>query len=247
MSEKQIEKNKKKIPAHTWISVVVICLMIPVVLMASRYFGNRKYYLCSMVLIILSMVPFFLSFEKRKPEAREIVTLAVMCAIAVASRAAFIMLPHFKPLVGIVIITGMAFGAESGFLTGAVSAFVSNFIFGQGPWTPWQMFAYGIAGFLAGLLTHAGILKKDKNVPAAIFGGLEVLLVTGPLLDTCSLFLMTNEINKASAAAIYASGLPVNAIHALATFLTVLLLEKPIMEKLDRIKVKYGMMEEDEA
>ena len=58
---------------------------------------------------------------------------------------------------------------------------------------------------------------------------------------------MTNEINKASAAAIYASGLPVNAIHALATFLTVLLLEKPIMEKLDRIKVKYGMMEEDEA
>lgn len=91
MSEKQIEKNKKKIPAHTWISVVVICLMIPVVLLASRYFGNRKYYLCSMVLIILSMVPFFLSFEKRKPEAREIVTLAVMCAIAVASRAAFIM------------------------------------------------------------------------------------------------------------------------------------------------------------
>ena len=119
MSEKQIEKNKKKIPAHTWISVVVICLMIPVVLLASRYFGNRKYYLCSMLLIILSMVPFFLSFEKRKPEAREIVTLAVMCAIAVASRAAFIMLPHFKPLVGIVIITGMAFGAESGFLTGA--------------------------------------------------------------------------------------------------------------------------------
>lgn len=109
------------------------------------------------------------------------------------------------------------------------------------------MFAYGIAGFLAGLLTHAGVLKKDKNVPAAIFGGLEVLLVTGPLLDTCSLFLMTNEINKASAAAIYASGLPVNAIHALATFLTVLLLEKPIMEKLNRIKVKYGMMEEDEA
>ena len=235
MSEKQIEKKKKKIPAHTWLSVLTICLMIPVVLFVSRYFGNRKYYLCSLVMIFLSMVPFFLSFEKRKPEAREIVTLAVMSAIAVASRAVF------------VIITGMAFGAEAGFLTGAVSAFVSNFIFGQGPWTPWQMFAYGIAGFLAGLLTRAGVLKKDKNIPAAIFGALEILLVTGPLLDTCSLFLMTNEINKASAAAIYASGLPVNAIHALATFLTVLLLEKPIMEKLDRIKVKYGMMEEDEA
>lgn len=239
MSEKSIKK---------WVSVLVICLLIPAVLLLSRhFFGSQKYYLCSMVLILLSMVPFFLSFEKRRPEAREIVTLAVMCAIAVASRAAFIMLPHFKPLVGIVIITGMAFGAEAGFLTGAVSAFVSNFLFGQGPWTPWQMFAYGIAGFLAGLLTRAGVLKKDRNLRAAVFGGLEVLLVTGPLLDTCSLFLMVNEINRESAAAIYASGLPVNAIHALATFLTVLLLEKPIMEKLDRIKVKYGMMEEEES
>ena len=245
MSEKQMKK--KKMPRYVWIRVLVICLMIPLVLIGSRYFGNRKYYLCSFLLMILSMVSFFLSFEKRKPEAREVVTLAVMCALAVASRGAFIMLPHFKPLVGIVIITGMAFGAEAGFLTGAVSAFVSNFIFGQGPWTPWQMFAYGFAGFLAGLLTRRGILRKEKNVSAAVFGGFEVLLVTGPMLDTCSLFLMSSKITTSSAAAIYASGLPVNAIHALATFFTVLLLEKPIMEKLNRIKVKYGMMEEEET
>lgn len=244
MSEKQ---KIKKLPTHTWISVLVICLMIPVVLMASKYFGNRRYYLCSLILIILSMVPFFLSFEKRKPEAREIVTLAVMCAIAVASRAVFIMVPHFKPLTGIVMITAMAFGAEAGFLTGAVSAFVSNFIFGQGPWTPWQMFAYGLAGFLTGLLTRTDILKKEKKLPAAVFGGLEVLLVTGPILDTCSIFLMSNEVNRESAAAIYLSGLPVNAVHAAATFLTIFLLLKPMMEKLDRIKVKYGMMEEEEA
>lgn len=244
MSEKQ---KIKKLPTHTWISILVICLMIPVVLIASKYFGNRRYYLCSLVLIVLSMVPFFLSFEKRKPEAREIVTLAVMCAIAVASRAAFIMVPHFKPLIGIVMITAMAFGAEAGFLTGAVSAFVSNFIFGQGAWTPWQMFAYGLAGFLAGLLTRTGILKKEKKLSAAIFGGLEVLLITGPILDTCSIFLMSNEVNWEAAAAIYLSGLPVNAIHALATFLTILLLLKPMMEKLDRIKLKYGMMEEEEA
>ena len=90
-------------------------------------------------------------------------------------------------------------------------------------------------------------MKKEKNVSAAVFGGLEVLLVTGPMLDTCSLVLMSSKITTASAAAIYASGLPVNTIHALATFLTVLLLEKPIMEKLNRIQVKYGMMEEEES
>lgn len=243
MSEESLmtKRNKK----HFWISILVICLMLPILLVVSRYFGNRKYYLCSILLIVLAMIPFFLSFEQRRPQAREIVTLAVMCAIAVASRAAFIMVPHFKPLVGIVMITGMAFGAEAGFLTGAVSGFVSNFLFGQGPWTPWQMFAFGIAGFLAGFLAKAGILKGEKKGSAAVFGGVTVLCIVGPLLDVCTLFTMSSAITAETAAAVFLSGLPVNAIHALATFLTVLLLSRPITEKLNRIKVKYGMMDEE--
>lgn len=243
MSEKSVKT--KKLPGYSRVSLLVICLLVPLVLAASKYFGNRRYYLCSLVLIVLSMVPFFLSFEKRKPQAKEIVTLAVMCAIAVASRAAFIMVPHFKPMVAIIIITGMAFGAESGFLTGAVSGFVSNFLFGQGPWTPWQMFAFGLAGFFAGLLAKAGILHGEKRVPAAIYGGIVVLGVVGPLLDTSTLVSVSMQVNVESAAAIYLSGLPVNAVHALVTVLTILLLSKPITEKLNRIKIKYGMMEED--
>jgi energy-coupling factor transport system substrate-specific component len=70
-----------------------------------------------------------------------------MCGIAITSRAIFIWLPHFKPMTAIIIITGIAFGTESGFLAGTISEFVSNFIFGQGPWTQWQMFALGIADF----------------------------------------------------------------------------------------------------
>jgi hypothetical protein len=80
------------------------------------------------------------------------VIIAVLCGIAVAGRAAFFMLPQFKPVVAIVIIAGASLGAESGFIVGALSGFVSNFIFGQGPWTPWQMFAFGMIGFIAGLL-----------------------------------------------------------------------------------------------
>lgn len=243
MSEEFVKT--KKLHKHTWVSVLVILVMLPLVLFASRYFGNGRYYVSSILLILLSMVPFFLSFEKRKPQAREIVTLAVMCAIAVASRAAFIMIPHFKPMVGIIIITALSFGPEAGFLTGAVSGFVSNFIFGQGPWTPWQMFAFGIAGFLAGLLAKAGILKGEKRVPAAVFGGVVVLCIVGPLLDTSTLFTASSVISRESAAAVYLSGLPVNGVHAVATILTVLLLSRPITEKLNRIKIKYGMMEEE--
>ena len=79
-----------------------------------------------------------------------------------------------------------------------------------------------------------------------MFGGICVLLLIGPILDTCSLFTMSTEITAASAAGIYLAGLPVNAVHAFATFLTVFFLGKPIEEKLDRIKVKYGMMGGDE-
>ena len=114
-------------------------------LYVSWRFANRRYYLTSVLLMLYFMIPFFFMFEHRRPRARELVVIAVMCAIAVVSRAVFIWAPNFKPLVAVVIITGMAFGPESGFLTGAMAAFVSNFIFGQGAWTPWQMFAYGIA------------------------------------------------------------------------------------------------------
>lgn len=208
---------------------------------------SEKYYLISLLLIVLSIGVFFFSFEKRKPQAREIVTLAVMCAIAVASRAAFMMIPHFKPMTGIIMITGMEFGTAAGFLTGAISGFVSNFIFGQGPWTPWQMFAYGVAGCLAGILAKKGIISGQKKMPSAVAGILTVVCIVGPLLDTATLFMASSAMNVESASAIYLSGLPVNIIHGAATFLTIFILGKPITEKLDRIKIKYGMMEEDES
>ena len=91
---------------------------------------DRKFYLVSLLIILVSMIPFMLSFERRKPQARELVLLAAMIALGVAGRAAFYMLPQFKPMAAIVIITGVAFGSGSGFVAGAMTAFVSNFIFG---------------------------------------------------------------------------------------------------------------------
>ena len=180
------KESVKYFSAKRIISYLMILILIPATLILFWHFGDRKYYLCSLLLIIYSMIPFFLSFEKRKPQARELVSIAVMCAIAVVSRAAFMMLPHFKPMLGIIMITGMAFGAEAGFLTGALGAFVSNFLFGQGPWTPWQMFGYGIGGLLAGLLARKGIMTEKKRVRTAVIGFLIILCIVGPILDTCT-------------------------------------------------------------
>ena len=234
--------EKKKLTRRTAVSFLLILIAIPVTIWVGWRCFDRNYYVVSLLIIGYTMLPFFLVFEKRKPQAKELVILAVMCAIAVASRAAFIWLPFFKPITAIIIITGIAFGAEAGFLTGAISGFVSNFLFGQGPWTPWQMFAFGIAGFLAGLLYRKGLLKRG-SLPLCVFGGALVMLVVGPLLDTCALFTMSSVANTASAAAVYLSGIPVNAVHAAATVLTLLFFSKPLLEKLDRVKLKYGMME----
>ena len=98
------------------------------------------------------MLPFFLVFESRKPQARELVLIATLCAVAVAGRSAFFFLPQFKPVAAFIILAGAAFGGETGFLVGAVTMLCSNMFFGQGPWTPYQMFAMGLIGFLAGVL-----------------------------------------------------------------------------------------------
>lgn len=238
------EKRKKALSKRTLVSIFIILVMVPLTIIGAWRFGGKKYYLAGVLIIIYTMIPFFMVFENRKPQARELVVIAVMCAIAVASRAAFVMVPHFKPMVAIVIITGMAFGAEAGFLTGAVSGFVSNFIFGQGPWTPWQMFAFGIAGFLAGLLYTKGILKKNK-LPLAIFGFVTTFALVGFLLDTCAIFTMAQQIDTTNIWKVYLAGVPVNLVHATAVALTLYIFSGPMFEKLDRIKIKYGMMEDE--
>ena len=114
------------------------------------------------------MIPLGFAFENRKPKARELVIISALCAIGVAGRTAFFMLPQFKPVAAIVIISGVAFGGETGFLVGAITAFVSNFFFGQGPWTPWQMFSFGIIGFLAGIMFQKAFYARQKQICACL-------------------------------------------------------------------------------
>ncbi len=237
------ENGKKRLTKRTLTAMLLILVAIPLTIYLGLKLGDRQYYFISLLIILYTMIPFLMVFEKRKPKARELVVIAVLCAIAVAGRAAFIFVPFFKPLVAIVIITGVAFGGEAGFLCGAVSGFVSNFIFGQGPWTPWQMFAFGIAGFIAGVLYNKGILKK-KRLPLSIFGAVVVMVIVGPLLDMCALFTMTSVVNTENAIALLISGLPVNAIHATATVIFLLIISRSMFDKLDRLKIKYAMLKD---
>jgi energy-coupling factor transport system substrate-specific component len=233
---------KPKLTKRTVVASVLILIVIPLTIVAGIIFlDDRKYYVVSLLIIVYSLIPFAMIFEKRKPQARELIVIAVLCGLAVAGRAAFFMIPQVKPVVAIVIVAGITFGAESGFLVGAMSGFVSNFFFGQGPWTPWQMFCFGIIGFLAGILFHKGLLPKRK-LPLCIFGGLATFFIYGGIINLGSMLMWTAQPGVKALAAMYITGIPFDLGHAIATVIFLFFIADPMIEKLERIRKKYGMI-----
>ena len=162
-------------------ALAVFLLLIPLtVFFGLQVLGDRKYMTVSLLALLEGILPFFLLLEARRPQARELVTLGVLCALGVAGRIAFAPLPQVKPIAAVVILSGVALGGEAGFLVGAVTALVSNFYFGQGPWTPYQMFALGLLGFFAGLLFCGR--KPPPRALLCLYGFLSVLLVYGGIM-----------------------------------------------------------------
>lgn len=237
------DTNRKAKPgasSHWKLDVAMLLLGFATIIGGYYLLGDRKYFVISLLLVLYAMIPFFAGFERKKPRAREIVILAVLIATAVVGRAAFFMVPNFKPIVAIIIISGAALGKESGFLVGAMSAFVSNFLFGQGPWTPYQMIAMALIGYLAGLVFHR-FQGSVKIVSLVAFGALATFFLYGAIVDLWSILSMTQEPSLAVAIGIYAAGAPFNLVHAIATVIFLMLLAKPMLGKLNRVRVKYGM------
>jgi energy-coupling factor transport system ATP-binding protein len=225
-----------------WVVTALIWICMPLTMyLGISMPGESGYLVSSLLMILYIMVPFFLSFEKRKPQAREVVLIAVMIALAVVSRAAFFMVPQFKPMLAIIIIAGVCLGAQSGFLVGSMSAFVSNFLFGQGPWTPFQMLAWGLIGFFAGVLV-ANLLKSKSPVALSIYGFFAVFLLHGGITDLWTLLGMTSSPTLAMALTVYGTGFLFNIILAAATVIFLLLLTRPMIEKIQRVQNKYGLL-----
>ena len=224
-------------------AVLALCLLaIPLTLwLGLKLGGGRKYMVTSILIVVETMVPFFVAFEGRRPQARELVILSVLSALAIGGRAVFFALPGFKPVAALVILTGVAFGAEAGFLVGAVTMLVSNILFGQGPWTPWQMFAMGTIGLLAGILFRKGLLNRDR-LSLSVYGGLSIFVIYGGILNPTSVWMYQSEPNLKMILTTYVTGLTADAIHAGATVFFLWFLSEAMLEKLDRVKVKYGLI-----
>lgn len=232
---KQKRGKKVKIAAVLSFSAVMLTLAAGAFLLK----GDR-YYFIGILMILETLVPFAVMFEKRRPRARELVIISTLCAIAVGGRAAFYWLQQFKPVIAVVTVSAVCFGAETGFLVGAVSAFVSNFFFGQGPWTPWQMVAFGLIGLIAGVLYGKGILKKSR-LSLSIYGAISAVVIYGGIMNPASVIIWQEKPNPAMLVASYVMGLPFDVIHAVSAVFFLWFISEPMIEKLDRVKNKYGI------
>lgn len=205
-------------------------------------FGDRVYLIVSVVLIILAIVLFVRSFEKKKPGTKDVVLISVMISLAVVGRLVFFMIPQFKPCAAIIIITGIMLGKQAGFLSGILTAFISDFFFGMGPWTVWQMIAFGLIGLMSAIIFNEDRIEKMggfAKLILCVYGFLVTFVAYGLIMDTATVFMITDKPKVATFIATYSAGIVFNLIHGGSTFIFLYLMANPLSKKIKRILVKY--------
>jgi len=219
----------------TIVAIVILFLLVLSIVL----FNYRAYLLLSFIIMGLTMIPFFSRFEVRKISSREIVILAILAAIAAVSRVPFAPLPSVQPTSFVIIITGLVFGAESGFIVGAVAAIVSNIFLGQGPWTPWQMYAWGMIGMAAGLFRNTWWMKQ-------MWGKLLFGFVWGYLFGWfMNLWIIVSAIENFTwefFISIYVASIYFDLAHALSNVFFLLVFSSSWIRILQRFKRKYGLL-----
>ncbi|MFQ6861726.1 MAG: ECF transporter S component [Beduini sp.] len=220
----------------------LIFIGFPLILVLGiRQLQDRQYTFVSIVLVVLSLICFYFQYELQKPKSREIVLLAVMITIVVLGRLLFILTPSFKPTLSFIIIYAAVFGKTSGFVCGSLSAFIANFFFGQGPWTPFQMLSCGIIGYFAGWLLNA---QKGRDTLQFMVGyGILSAVLYSLLMEIWNVIAITGTFDIHRYLASLIASLPISVIYMISNCVFIVLLAPVMTKKMKRIKWKYGLCE----
>jgi energy-coupling factor transport system substrate-specific component len=221
------------------IFLVLSSLGVLGVLIISALFFQQAFMWISMLMISLAIIPFYLQFERKKVTSREIVIIAILAAIAALSRIPFAAFPSVQPTTFVIIISGLVFGAESGFLIGATAALVSNMLLGQGPWTPWQMYAWGMIGLFAGLLRNQWLMKKRLG---QILFGIIVGFAFGWFMNLWVIVGFIESFDWKAVLLYFSSSFYFDLRHAISNVVFILLFGKSWNKILMRFKLKYGIL-----
>ena len=223
--------NKK---IRTLLRFVIPLVLIPTVaVLGTVVFDEKKHLFISFFIAILSLLLFITGFEKKATGTRRMVIVAVMIALCVVGR----FIPFFKPITAITVITAIYLGGESGFLVGSLSALLSNFYFGQGPWTAFQMLAWGLIGLVAGFLSKP--LRKSRAL-LLIYGVISGVAFSFTM-DVWTVLWYNDTFDLTLYLTALGTALPHTVLYSVSNFIFLWFMAKPFGEKLDRIKIKYGV------
>ena len=224
-------QNKR---VRTLLRFVIPFVLIPAVaVLGTLVFDEKKHLFISFFVAVLSVLLFLSGFEKKATGTRRMVIVAVMIAMCVAGR----FIPFFKPVTAITVITAIYLGGESGFLVGSLSALLSNFYFGQGPWTAFQMLAWGLIGLVAGFLSNP--LRKSRA--ALLTYGVLSGVVFSLIMDIWTVLWYNDNFDFTLYLAALATALPHTALYSVSNFIFLWFMAKPFGDKMERIKNKYGI------
>lgn len=217
-----------------------VFLLLPATLYLATRLEGRFYYLIAAMILAEGCIPLIWAYNGKGIRKSLMVIILIMSFITVLLRVV-IPVPNFKPVYAFIMLTGIGLGAQSGFVTGALTALVSNFFFGQGAYLPWQMLAFGMGGMIAGICFCSGRLPR-KPMLLAVYGFVSVMVMIGPMLD-CSQLIFLSRGSDISA--VLRSGLTVNFNQALCSLITMLIFGRPVIDKLERYKKKFDLKETD--
>ena len=225
---------------------VPLVVAVPVCMLVAVALGIRQsaFFLLAVVTVVLAL--FFAGFERSRPALRQIMPTLVLAALAAAGRILFAPVPDFKPVSAIAIIAGAVLGPRNGFMVGALAALASNFFFGQGMWTPWQMYAWGLVGFCGGLLARLGCFARAdgsvRMVPLMAYGFASALIY-GAIINAYDVLGFVQPLTIVGAVARVAASLPFDVMHGISTMVFLVALFKPWCRRIGRVLRKYDLAE----
>ncbi len=216
------------------LNVLTSFVLMPALAAAGAYLLKGKHYLLvALGMAVLAMLLFITGFERKTTGTRRLVIVAVMTALCIVGR----FIPLFKPITALTVITAMYLGGEAGFLTGALGALLSNFYFGQGPWTPFQMIAWGMIGLASGWLQSS--LQKSRAF--LLLWGVGCGVLYSMAMDVWTVLWYDGGFRWELYLTSLIAALPHTALYAVSNFAFLWFLAKPFGEKLERVRTKYGV------
>jgi energy-coupling factor transport system substrate-specific component len=179
----------------------------------------------------------FAWYERSRPPAQVVALVAALAALAIAGRIAFAAFPNVKPTTDIVVFAGYALGGAPGFAVGALTALVSNFWFGQGPWTPWQMAGWGMCGLLGATLATLGGRNVGRLTLAAVCGFAGIAY--GALLNFSLMATYGGDLSLEHFLVLESRAIPFDAAHAIGNVVFALIAGPAMIRMLSRFRERF--------